>query len=93
LPNLDPLHANTAVVLNALPAHDLATAPRLAAARHRHTTQPSAWSDLTTDATAARAWRSGHLDTGIEGVVAKRLNQPYRPGSAWRKVRAGPARR
>jgi hypothetical protein len=41
LPNLDPLHAITEVVLNALPARDLATARRLAEARHRQTSQPS----------------------------------------------------
>lgn len=42
---------------------------------------------MTTDATTARAWLTGHLDAGIEGVVAKRLNQPYRLHSSWRKVR------
>jgi ATP-dependent DNA ligase len=49
---------------------------------------PLALVPMTTDATAARVWLTGHLDAGIEGVVAKRLNQPYRPRSTWRKVRA-----
>lgn len=52
MPNLDPLHAITAAVLNALPAHDLLTATRLAEARHRQTSQPCPWIDL---APAARA--------------------------------------
>jgi ATP-dependent DNA ligase len=42
----------------------------------------------TTDAAVARTWMLGHTHTGIEGVVAKRLNQPYRPGQrAWQKLR------
>ncbi|TWF78219.1 ATP dependent DNA ligase-like protein [Pseudonocardia hierapolitana] len=49
---------------------------------------PLALVPMTTDATAARGCLTGHLDAGIEGVVAKRLNQPYRPRSTWRKVRA-----
>jgi ATP-dependent DNA ligase len=49
---------------------------------------PLALVPMTTDATAARAWLTGHLDAGIEGVVAKLLNQPYRPRSTWRKVGA-----
>lgn len=48
---------------------------------------PLALVPMTTDATAARVWLTGHLDAGIEGVVAKRLSQPYRPRSTWRKVR------
>src|SRR4029453_8740537 len=40
------------------------------------------------DAPAARSWMLGHGGTGIEGVVAKRLEQPYRPGvRAWHKLR------
>jgi ATP-dependent DNA ligase len=43
---------------------------------------------VTTDLTVARSWMLGHGATGIEGVVAKRLNQPYRPGvRAWHKLR------
>jgi ATP-dependent DNA ligase len=42
----------------------------------------------TTDATVARTWTLGHAGTGLEGVVAKRLEQPYRPGArAWHKLR------
>ena len=42
----------------------------------------------TTDAAVARSWMLGHGATGIEGVVAKRLDQPYRPGvRAWHKLR------
>ncbi|WP_433272829.1 hypothetical protein ACQPZA_20590 [Pseudonocardia xinjiangensis] len=47
---------------------------------------------MTTDGEAARAWLTGHLDAGIEGVVAKRLDHGYLPARrAWRKVK--PARR
>jgi ATP-dependent DNA ligase len=48
---------------------------------------PLALVPMTTDGAAARAWLTEHLDAGIEGVVAKRLDQPYRPRSSWRKVR------
>jgi ATP-dependent DNA ligase len=42
----------------------------------------------TTDAAVARSWMLGHTQTGLEGVVAKRLGQPYRPGvRAWHKLR------
>jgi ATP-dependent DNA ligase len=42
----------------------------------------------TTDVAVARSWMLGHTDTGIEGVVAKRVDQPYRPGHrAWQKLR------
>jgi ATP-dependent DNA ligase len=35
----------------------------------------------------ARAWLTNHSAAGIEGVVAKRLDQPYRPGDrTWRKI-------
>jgi ATP-dependent DNA ligase len=41
----------------------------------------------TTDPTVARAWLLGHATSGIEGVVAKRLDQPYRPGvRGWQKL-------
>jgi ATP-dependent DNA ligase len=43
---------------------------------------------MTTDGEAARAWLTGHLDVGIEGVVAKRLDHGYLPPRrAWRKVK------
>jgi hypothetical protein len=36
----------------------------------------------------ARSWLAGHASSGIEGVVAKRLDQPYRPGArGWQKLR------
>jgi ATP-dependent DNA ligase len=42
----------------------------------------------TTDVAVARSWILGHAHTGIEGVVAKRLDQPYRPGHrTWQKLR------
>jgi ATP-dependent DNA ligase len=42
----------------------------------------------TTDPAVARAWLTNHSAAGIEGVVAKRLDQPYRPGGrTWRKIR------
>jgi ATP-dependent DNA ligase len=42
----------------------------------------------TTDPAVARAWLINHSATGIEGVVAKRLDQPYRAGGrTWRKIR------
>jgi ATP-dependent DNA ligase len=37
---------------------------------------------------AAHAWLMEHTDAGIERVVAKRLDQAYRPGMAlWSKVK------
>ncbi|GAA1194960.1 hypothetical protein GCM10009608_32990 [Pseudonocardia alaniniphila] len=49
---------------------------------------PLAVVPMTTDADAARAWLTGHLDAGIEGVVAKRLDHSYLPARrAWRKVK------
>ncbi|MCC2630173.1 MAG: dependent ligase, partial [Thermomicrobiales bacterium] len=37
---------------------------------------------------AAQLWMVDHCAAGIEGVVAKRLIQVYRPGGrTWRKVR------
>ena len=42
----------------------------------------------TTDPAVARSWLIHHGHTGIEGVVAKRLDQPYRPGvRGWQKLR------
>lgn len=49
---------------------------------------PLALVPMTTDGAAARAWLTGHLDAGIEGVVAKRLDDRYQPGRrAWQKVK------
>jgi ATP-dependent DNA ligase len=49
---------------------------------------PLAVVPMTTDGEAAHAWLTGHLDAGIEGVVAKRLDHGYLPGRrAWRKVK------
>ena len=43
---------------------------------------------MTTDLAAAQLWLVDHCAAGIEGVVAKRLDQAYRPGGrTWRKVR------
>lgn len=47
-----PLHAITALVLNALPARDVAAATRLAEARHRQKSQTSPWPDLPAEARA-----------------------------------------
>ncbi|MDT0353560.1 hypothetical protein [Pseudonocardia charpentierae] len=42
----------------------------------------------TTDPTVAHTWLGGHTASGIEGVVAKRADQPYRPGvRGWQKLR------
>ena len=42
----------------------------------------------TTDPAVARSWMLAHTGTGLEGVVAKRLDQPYRPGvRGWQKLR------
>jgi ATP-dependent DNA ligase len=42
----------------------------------------------TTDPAVARSWLIHHGPTGIEGVVAKRLDQTYRPGvRGWQKLR------
>jgi ATP-dependent DNA ligase len=42
----------------------------------------------TTDPAIARTWMRAHTGTGLEGVVAKRLDQPYRPGRrGWQKLR------
>ncbi|GAA3061893.1 ATP-dependent DNA ligase [Pseudonocardia yunnanensis] len=49
---------------------------------------PLAVAPMTTDGHAARAWLTGHLDAGIEGVVAKRLDHGYLPSRrAWRKIK------
>lgn len=50
---------------------------------------PLAVVPMTTDSQAAHAWLTEHVGSGIEGVVAKRLDHGYRPGKrAWRKVKA-----
>ena len=42
----------------------------------------------TIDPGVARSWLGGHGSSGIEGVVAKRLDQSYRPGiRGWQKLR------
>jgi len=49
---------------------------------------PLAAVPMTTVGEAARAWLTGHLDAGIEGVVAKRLDHGRLPARrAWRKVK------
>ncbi|MFR9802545.1 RNA ligase family protein [Pseudonocardia sp. RS010] len=43
----------------------------------------------SSDMGVARQWMLGHTASGIEGVVAKRLDQTYRAGGRpWRKVKA-----
>ena len=43
---------------------------------------------MSTDRDVAQEWILNHGDAGIEGVVAKRLDQPYRSkGGIWQKVR------
>jgi ATP-dependent DNA ligase len=43
----------------------------------------------TTDPAVAQTWLSGYTTSGIEGVVAKRADQPYQPGvGGWQKLRA-----
>jgi ATP-dependent DNA ligase len=43
----------------------------------------------TADPAVARTWLRGYTGSGIEGVVAKRADQPYRPGvRGWQKLRA-----
>jgi ATP-dependent DNA ligase len=50
---------------------------------------PLAVIPMTTDGEAARAWLTGDLGAGIEGVVAKRLDHGDLPRRrAWRKVKA-----
>src|SRR5215218_11336433 len=51
---------------------------------------PPGWCSppTTTDPQVARTWLLGHTAFGIEGVVAKRVDQPYRPGvRGWQKLR------
>jgi ATP-dependent DNA ligase len=53
-----------------------------------HLPQGLVLTPATTDPTVARTWMLAHISTGIEGVVAKRLDQPYRPGRrGWQKLR------
>jgi ATP-dependent DNA ligase len=43
----------------------------------------------TTDPAVAHSWLGGPTGAGIEGVVVKRHDQPYRPGvRGWQKLRA-----
>ena len=43
----------------------------------------------TADPAVALTWLGGHSTSGIEGVVAKRADQPYRSGArGWQKLRA-----
>ena len=54
----------------------------------RHLPDRVALMPMTTDLAAAQLWMVDHCAAGIEGVVAKRLDQAYRPGGrTWRKVR------
>jgi ATP-dependent DNA ligase len=54
----------------------------------RHLPDRLALMPMTTDVAAAELWMVDHCAAGIEGVVAKRLDQAYRPGGrTWRKVR------
>jgi ATP-dependent DNA ligase len=54
----------------------------------RHLPNRLALMPMTTDVAAAQLWMVDHCAAGIEGVVAKRLIQVYRPGGrTWRKVR------
>jgi len=49
---------------------------------------PLVLAPMTTSSAAARAWLTKHLEAGIEGVVAKRLDHAYAPGTrAWSKIR------
>jgi ATP-dependent DNA ligase len=44
---------------------------------------------MCSDPDVAAAWMRNHADAGIEGVVAKRVEQPYRCGRrGWRKIRS-----
>ncbi len=43
----------------------------------------------TTGPAVAHSWLAGHTASGIEGVVAKHADHPYRPGvRGWQKLRA-----
>jgi ATP-dependent DNA ligase len=43
---------------------------------------------MSTDRAVAQAWMLNHGEAGIEGVVAKRLDQSYRTsGGTWQKIR------
>jgi hypothetical protein len=63
------LHAITALVLDALPARDVAIATRLAEARHRQTAQPTSWLDLSAEARAEAAMEAhpGCARPGLSG--------------------------
>ena len=43
---------------------------------------------MSSEVAVAEAWMVDHCAAGIEGVVAKRLDEAYRPGGrTWRKIR------
>ncbi|WAP57761.1 ATP-dependent DNA ligase [Streptomyces sp. S465] len=42
---------------------------------------------MTTDPETATAWYEALPEIGVEGLVIKDLDQPYRPGRHWRKLR------
>ncbi|MET7932682.1 ATP-dependent DNA ligase [Streptomyces sp. NPDC005322] len=42
---------------------------------------------MTTDRETAATWYQALTDIGVEGLVIKALDQPYRPGRHWRKLR------
>jgi ATP-dependent DNA ligase len=49
---------------------------------------PLALVPMTMDGNAAQVWLTEHLTAGVEGVVAKRLDHAYAPGTrAWSKIR------
>jgi ATP-dependent DNA ligase len=44
---------------------------------------------MSTEPSVAEAWMRNHSEAGIEGVVAKRVEQPYRCGrGGWKKIRS-----
>ncbi|MFK0050435.1 ATP-dependent DNA ligase [Streptomyces sp. NPDC090741] len=57
----------------------------------RQLTSPWTLCPMTTDPAKAREWLENWTDvSGVEGIVLKKLNQRYRPGSrdrAWTKIR------
>ncbi|MET7904041.1 ATP-dependent DNA ligase [Streptomyces sp. NPDC005355] len=42
---------------------------------------------MTTDRETAATWYEALTDIGVEGLVIKAVDQPYRPGRHWRKLR------
>ncbi|MCC4320211.1 ATP-dependent DNA ligase [Streptomyces samsunensis] len=47
---------------------------------------------MTTDPELAATWYEALPEIGVEGLVIKDLDQPYRPGRHWRKLRHSEAR-